>query len=286
MVRYGRHAANHRQLLVCFHAACAVVWNTVFGTCLALDGHLRDFCRGRVVAPCDNARNAPWREHAAPVGTRIALVSRTLPASELATALLASGCPRTLAAFVAGRAHPSALPFTCPICREDCDAGAMSVDLECSVNVAMPQVARVGSSTSAEARAPQSNHLFCPPCIAASLHMRPACPLCMRVISIADAQIIRGRRVHPLHPAAVPAANAQPQPAAISVDIPQQQSLQNTAPHDTAERALAFSHDTSFSAANPDIIPLPLPLEGGGLLEAQARMHWHHLPPLAVQGNV
>ena len=158
----------------------------------------------------------------------------------------------------------------------------MSVDLECSVNVATAQVARVGSGMSAEARAPQSNHLFCPPCIAASLHMRPACPLCMRVISIADAQIMRGRRVHP---AAVPAANAQPQPVAISVDIPQQQSLQTTAPHYTAERALAFRHDTSLSAAKPDIIPLPLPLEGGGLLEVQARMHWH-LPPLAVQGNV
>lgn len=202
------------------HCFCAAVCNVVLGTCLVRDGHLREFCCGRVALPCADAPNAPWRADGASIGTRIALISRALPVSELNAALRTSGCPPALADFVSARAQPCADPFTCTICREDCAVGVMSVDLECggtmSVRVTVAQATGgseclVGTGVDSLAQLP-ARHRFCPPCIAASLYMRPACPLCMRTVAIRVG--LSGRRVHPL-PAAQATVERHPPHVAI-----------------------------------------------------------------------
>lgn len=205
----------------------------------ARGGFIRGLRRGRGPAPWGHEAGdaAPWRADVASVGARIALISRDLPQSEVGAALRTAGCSTSLADFIATRSRPSADPFTCTICWEDCAAGVMAVDLECSpeeeeAEITPGAASDAGADRSKPASEAPAHHRFCPPCIAAALHMRPACPLCQRNIGFDAGDSVRGGRVHP-HPPAAEADVAQlPPPAAIGVDIAPQQGPEAVLPRD------------------------------------------------------
>ena len=153
----------------------------------------------------------PWSGATPEICERIRQIPRELSPVAFVEALRNIRCREGLPNFVGQHARRVGMreSFTCPICLDDC---RVYVDLDCAggMDVAVcvtppstsgggdPNVAYARPLTDASLTTGPARHQFCPTCLALAVEIQPACPLCRRLISLAEPE------PHPALPIANP----------------------------------------------------------------------------------